>query len=282
MMFCLDIVIPTFNEEANIAQTIESVVASWHLAESKRPAGSLAVRIYVADGGSNDRTVEIVRSFDVEVLQGGISGRGNQIAAGVHAGSGNLVLMLHADARMRENAIDCLLSALETDPAIVWGVLGHSYDTPQFKMRIIELSNRLRFLFGGIAFGDQGIFVRRGVLNHAGGVPKIRLMEDVELSLRLRKFRKRKNLGQLLQVSARRWERKGFTGYTFQVLCFVLQYLTQRALGMDVKVISDKMYERYYANRSQPTTEAHESSMHLRQAADSRSNEEPPREIYRH
>jgi hypothetical protein len=113
-------------------------------------------------------------------------------------------------------------------------------------MKLIEFSNRFRFHVGGIAFGDQGIFVRRLCLDRVGGVPRIRLMEDVELSLRLLQCPGRHDLGNSLTVSTRRWQRKKFTGYTLQVLRLVTEYLIRRRAGADIAILTDRMYATYY------------------------------------
>jgi GT2 family glycosyltransferase len=47
------------------------------------------------------------------------------------------------------------------------------------------LSN-LRVRLTGVAFGDQGIFIRRDLFLQEGGFPELPLMEDYEFSLRLR------------------------------------------------------------------------------------------------
>ena len=164
----------------------------------------------------------------------------------IKAGNGELILMIHADAVMNEDVLEKLYCALNTYPTIQWGILGHYYDSSSFKMRAVELSNRLRFSFTGIAFGDQGIFVRRCLLNAVGGMPSHRLMEDVELSLRLASFPCRLNLGNSLQVSTRRWKKKKFTGYTFQVLGMVMTFLTLRRLMVNTTRLTDKMYKIYY------------------------------------
>ena len=51
---------------------------------------------------------------------------------------------------------------------------------------MIEYLNELRTVFLGLSFGDQGQFFRRAAIIAEGGFPKLPLMEDVELSLRLR------------------------------------------------------------------------------------------------
>ncbi len=256
----IDIVIPTLNEEKHIAALLEHIrAAEAQLKEHGRDAddnpltpGSSAtvvtpeVNIFVVDGGSTDRTVEIAEASGARTSYSSPRSRGGQIAAGTNAGSGELVVILHADAIIHRDALVRTYQTLVQNPAAQWGILGHTYDCPSIKMQIIELSNRLRFRFAGIAFGDQGIFARRSIINKIGGVPSLPLMEDVELSLRLAAYPCRLNLGGLLVISTRRWQRKKFTGYTFQVFRLVSTFLIMRRLGANTAQLSERMYRSYY------------------------------------
>ena len=67
----------------------------------------------------------------------------------------------------------------------------------------------LRSRVTGIATGDQAIFVTRAAFDAAGGFPDIALMEDVELSARLRTVSRPICLRTRVRASSRRWERDG-------------------------------------------------------------------------
>ena len=262
----LDIVVPTLDEGGRLRNfldelrdSIERLRASSTLTTAGHSSDGHGdgekvqlpkVRIYVVDGGSRDNTVRIAAEYNTEIIKTNSASRGHQFLTGIQAGKGEVILMLHADAMVNEGVLEKLFLALRTFPTIQWGILGHSYDTPTLKMRAIELSNRLRFALTGIAFGDQGIFVRRHLLNTVGGMPSHRLMEDVELSLRLAPFICRFNLGDSLKVSARRWKKKTFTGYTLQVLVLVISFLILRRVGVDTLRIAEKLYRIYYGKRT--------------------------------
>jgi glycosyltransferase involved in cell wall biosynthesis len=198
------------------------------------------------DGGSQDKTLSIVRDFDVIIKQTELSSRGAQFAAGINAGSSDLILMLHADVKIERESLLRLFQSCRQTRTFTWGIMGHTYDDRSLKMRIIEWSNRYRFHYLGIAFGDQGIFIRRDILDIAGGMPELPLMEDVELSLRLADYPQRIHLGNQLIVSGRRWKKKKFSGYTTQVFCFVWIYLIGKRLGITTEKISRWLYSLYY------------------------------------
>ena len=47
--------------------------------------------------------------------------------------------------------------------------------------------SNLRVKLRKIAFGDQGIFMKKELFEEIGGMPNLPIMEDLELSLRLKK-----------------------------------------------------------------------------------------------
>ena len=204
--------------------------------------------MHLVDGGSTDDTSSIAERYPFAMSASPERGRGQQIAHGVNAGQSDLILMLHADAVIIPGGLQKLADEFRAQPTLSWGILGHRYPDMRRKMQFIELSNRFRFHACAMAFGDQGIFVRRDVLADVGGIPEIPLMEDVELSLRLASHPTRRSLGYTLEVSTRRWEKRRFTGYTFQVLRLVSSYLLQRRFGRPVETIAARMYRIYYGS----------------------------------
>jgi glycosyltransferase involved in cell wall biosynthesis len=234
----LDIIVPVLNEGGRIAETLAAL-------ESATDAVDMDTRIIVVDGGSSDDTVDRARAHGAHVIQCQKAGRGSQIAAGLEAGSGELVVILHADAMIRRDALQRLSNLMKSRPRLQWGVLGHVYDRSDAGMRIVELRNRLRFAYTGLAFGDQGIFVRRDILDEVG-FPALRLMEDVELSLRLAPYPCRANLVDSLTVSARAWESRPLLSYPLQVSSTVIGYLFRRRLGADIRRLSNELYKKYY------------------------------------
>ena len=239
----LDIIVPTLNEAGGLDGFLADLrEATRQLAE----AHEVDVRILVADGGSKDGTLELLTAQSLQVIPVAQPGRGAQIAEGIAAGKGDVILMLHADARLAPDVLCRLCRSFERFPGLEWGILGHTYTHRPWRMRFIECSNRARLHLGGIAFGDQGVFVRRDCLERIGGMPRIPLMEDIELSLRLTGQTCRISLSNGLTVSTRRWERASYKGYMAQVLRLCWSYLFHRALGADTQKLSETMYAEYY------------------------------------
>jgi hypothetical protein len=240
----LDIVIPVYNESANLVKSLDALQAA--IAHHRQQPDPWTISVHLVDGGSSDDSLAIAARYPFASSASPERGRGQQIAYGVNSGSGELILMLHADAVITQTGLQILADECRRQPTLSWGIIGHKYPDTRWKMQLIEFSNRFRFHVYATAFGDQGIFVRRDVLVAAGGFPQIPLMEDVEFSLRLTAYPTRRSLGHQLQVSTRRWDRRRFTGYTLQVLRLVSSYLLQRRLGRPVHAIADRMYRIYY------------------------------------
>ncbi len=242
----LDIVVPTLNEAPRLPGFFDKLETAVDALDD------LPVRVVVVDAGSSDSTVALARERGVHVLTEAPLGRGRQLARGIAAGNGQLVLMLHADAGIQPDALTRLRRQLRRHPGIEWGALGHVYAERPWRLRLIEFSNRARLHLGGVAFGDQGIFVRRDALDRIGGMPPVKLMEDIELSLRLTGHNCRVSLGAGLVVSTRHWRKSGYCSYMKEVLRLSFKYLLRRMLGADIIPLTNTLYDQYYGPADVP------------------------------
>lgn len=191
----VSVIIPTLNEATGIVQTIHQV----------RQAG--ACEILVVDGGSEDGTPELARPLADRVLSAA-RGRARQMNAGARAATGDVVLFLHADTILPA-AFPALLARSLRDPRVVGGRFDVRLDAAGWPFRLIETLMNVRSRWTKIATGDQAIFVRRNVFLALGGYPEIPLMEDVELSRRLKRVGELACLRARVTTSARRWRRDG-------------------------------------------------------------------------
>ena len=66
-------------------------------------------------------------------------------------------------------------------------------------MRVIELGAALRARLAGLPYGDQALFVRREILDRAGGLAPVPIFEDLDL------LRLIKREGRLALLSAPAW-----------------------------------------------------------------------------
>src|SRR6185503_6190357 len=103
---------------------------------------------------------------------------------------------LHADTALPAGAGAAVLGALG-DPAVVGGRFDVRLDSRRPLLRVVAWLMNRRSRLTGISTGDQGIFVRRAAFDALGGYPDIPLMEDIELTRRL------KRLGRLASLDLR-------------------------------------------------------------------------------
>lgn len=186
-------VIPVLDERDLIKGLIESVTA----------AG--ADEIVVADGGSTDGTVEAAARW-AKVVHAP-RGRAVQMNAGAKTATGDVLLFLHADVRLRPGAIDAVRRGLD-DPAVVGGNFHIRFDGGDRVAAIFGWINAVRCRFG-IFYGDSGIFVRREVFERLGGYSPWPIMEDYEFARRLRRTGAVAFLEEPIFVSDRRWRKAG-------------------------------------------------------------------------
>jgi len=168
--------------------------------------------IIVVDGGSTDGTPRRAEELGCRVLPSP-PGRGAQMRLGAAQATGDVILLLHADTHLPPNAGRALLDTLR-DPSVVGGGFWKVFDQPRWFMRGSRMRCWLRLNFSGRILGDQGIFLRRDVLDRINGVPDWPLMEEYELCRRLRTVGRLTLAAATVVTSARRFrERGGFRTY---------------------------------------------------------------------
>lgn len=193
----ISVIIPTLNEAAHIEATLRSLA----------PMRAAGHEVIVVDGGSADTTAEVARTFADRVVEAP-RGRARQMIAGTNTARGEILWFLHADTQVPGNADELIASAL-ADTDSLWGHFTVRLTGRQGMLRVVERMMNLRSRLSGIATGDQGIFVARRTYDSAGGFADIPLMEDIELSRRLKHHSRPACVGVPLLTSSRRWEDGG-------------------------------------------------------------------------
>ena len=197
----VSVIIPALNEAHLIARAITSA----------HDAG--AHEVIVADGGSTDATCDVATQSGARIVSCAPSRCLQQNAAARNA-SGDVLLFLHADSQLPPHAVTAIETAL-APPRIVAGAFEQRIDAPGRFYRLIEQGNALRVRWFAMAYGDQGIFVRRQLFEQVGGFPVSQLMEDVLLMRQIRRHGRVVLLTGPLNTSARRWQRNGVLRQTF-------------------------------------------------------------------
>lgn len=194
----LAVVVPALNEEAALPGLFDTL----------RRQSAPAEKVVVADGGSADDTAGVARRHGAWVVMAAGRGRGGQVAAAMSEVNEEVVLVAHADMRLPEDALAAIRTGLADHPECPGGCLGHRFDRRTFVLWLVEWFDAWRAR-DGESYGDQGQFFRAGLLRSVGGFPDQPIMEDVELSRRLRMLGVPAYLAVPVTVSARRFERLG-------------------------------------------------------------------------
>ena len=233
---CISTVIPTLNESRSLARCLESLKNRTALNE-----------IIVADGGSSDGTPALAAKMGARVVESP-KGRGLQIRKGVESASGDVIVILHADCTAQKGVFKRIFKILESDSCTVGGAVGMQFERDNSKTNVVAFLNNLRTFLTGISFGDQAQFFRTEALAATGGFPSIMLMEDVELSLRLKEAGRLVFLRKGILVSGRRWRGNGFSGNLMTVFHLFPRYLIERRFCRS-NVLKRNYYEIYYSVR---------------------------------
>ncbi len=204
------------------------------------------MEVIVVDGDPSGDTIREIRDPRNGIVQAVLSekGRGIQLNRGASLAKGEILLFLHADARLPAGAFVKIAAAMK-DRQIIGGAFRLAIDSPRRPFRVIEkfVSYRSRYL--GLPYGDQGIFLRKAAFQSLGGFRSVPIMEDLDL---MRRISRRKGriviLDDPVVTSARRWEEEGVLYCTLRNWCLVLLFL----LG----VPPEKLLKFYPSSRTVP------------------------------
>jgi rSAM/selenodomain-associated transferase 2 len=192
----LSIVMPALNEAVGIEATLQAL----------QPLRSRGVEVVLADGGSTDGTAALAAPW-VDTVTTSQRGRALQMNAGAALARADALLFLHADTELPPLADTSLLQAL-TDGAC-WGRFDVRIEGRPRMLRIVAALMNQRSRLSGIATGDQAIFMTRAAFDLVGGFPVQPLMEDIEISRRLKRLGGPACLRASVRTSGRRWEQRG-------------------------------------------------------------------------
>jgi len=192
----LSVIVPVWNEATAIGallQSLQLLQAQGH-------------EVIVADGGSTDGTQGLARLVCDQLVSAEL-GRSAQMNAGAAVAQGDVLLFLHADTMLPADAVQQLQAFLPTPNA--WGRFDVRLSGSRPLFRVISWFMNKRSRLTGICTGDQAMFVRRDTFETLGGFSLQPLMEDVELSRRLRDVSRPFCVPSPVTTDSRRWQQQG-------------------------------------------------------------------------
>jgi len=222
------VIIPTLNEEEHVGARIDEI-------RNICPAA----QVLVADGGSTDRTREIVREKSAALVVSP-RGRGTQCNAGAEAATGDILVFLHADTILPHDAFMALDRSFQDRNTHI-GTFHVKSDLDHYILRLDSFCTRLDCVF--TRFGDRCITMRRSFFDKLGGFPELEYFEDVELLQKARKFTGIRLFPATVVTSGRRFREQGVARQYFFDAWLMVQYF----LGASPQRLSKK-----YANFRKP------------------------------
>lgn len=208
----VSVIIPTLNEERTLPEVLSRL-------EKLSPQPD---EVILVDGGSEDWTVDIAKSFNVKVLEGAGQGRATQLHYGAQRASGDYLVFLHADTLVPLDLVDCIRETLKKPEVSLGGFIAimkgkqvrqwftflnyiKTYLCPLFYRPLSFFSRRLKLLFG-----DQVMFCRKDDYRRVGGFDtEMKVMEEADLCLKMSRLGRVKMIHRFVYSSDRRVENWG-------------------------------------------------------------------------
>ncbi len=223
----LCIIMPVLNEAGQLAAKLQTL----------QPLRTHC-QLLLVDGGSDDSSAAIAEPLVDSVLHSP-RGRARQMNCGAAQAQAEVLLFLHSDTLLPENAAGLIAQAISE--GFCWGRFNVSFDDPRPIFKLIAFMMNHRSRLTGIATGDQALFMTRQAFEAVGGFPDIALMEDIALSARLKKLGKPCCLRAKVITSARRWLQNGIFKTIFLMWWLRLRYF----FGADPDELAAYYYRRH-------------------------------------
>jgi len=194
------IVIPVFNDDAALRCLLDQLDEL--IREYREARDSPLIKTVVVDGAARSSTASLTAGRAVYLASE--PGRGAQIAAGVHALEAPWVWVLHADTQISAQVLEYMAQVVRC-AAPVWG----RFDVQLEGLSMLAWFMNWRSRLSRICTGDQAMFFAAELLSSIGGFPALPLMEDIEVSKRLRRSGAFRAPHIAVRASTRRWRQQG-------------------------------------------------------------------------
>lgn len=194
----ISIIVPILNESETLRRELPRL----------QQLSQQGCELIFVDGGSRDDSVVQLGGAGLTVLCSE-AGRAKQMNLGASQATTEYLVFLHVDTRLPDQAPALICNALSVDQGGQWGRFDVSIEGQHPMLKCVSWMMNQRSRLTGIATGDQALFIRRELFNQLGGFPQQPLMEDVEISRRLKKYARPVCLRDRVQTSGRRWQQRG-------------------------------------------------------------------------
>lgn len=190
----ISIIIPTWQEEKTISNTIE------HLQQC---ANQKIHEIIIVDGGSTDDTLKLAQSFNVKTCVSPHRGRAQQMNHGASIAEGDVLYFVHSDTKPPSSFTEDIRETLINGHLA--GTYRFAFDSSRPLLRLNSWFTKFPFLW--VRGGDQTLFIKKDLFNQLGGFnEEMRIMEDYDMLKRLSKKSGYKLIQKDVVVSPRKYD----------------------------------------------------------------------------
>ena len=199
----LSIIIPTLNEEDYLPLALASI-------KSQQPAG---FEVIVADAGSTDKTLEVARSFNCRIVEGGLPARGRN--NGAKYAKGDILLFLDADVILPQGFLQKSVEEFEKRGLAIAGFNIVPINGKRIDKIIHYVFNKFKKLTQKtMPHVSMVIMAKKKFHDSIGGFPEdVKLAEDFQYGIEMAKVSKYGHIDQPFLLSMRRYEKDGRLTY---------------------------------------------------------------------
>jgi rSAM/selenodomain-associated transferase 2 len=194
----LSIIIPCLNEEDTLGKLLHFFTTAEHSKEQE---------IFVVDGGSNDKTIEIAVKYGAQVLKSSKANRAIQMNLGAQKATHEVLYFVHADTMPPGTYYGDIKNAL--DKGYEMGCYRSDLSSGGILLRVNSFFTRFHWLF--CRGGDQSFFIPKELFISLGMYDEsYQIMEEYDFIQRHWKKHKSIILPKGIKISTRKYEGKSW------------------------------------------------------------------------
>ncbi len=198
MQNTITIIIPVYNEAEHLRKLLPFL---------KQASDVHPIEILVSDGGSSDESRAVCEANEITVLSAGINSRSIQMNKAANLATGQILYFVHADTTPPKGFAEKIIKAISA-----------GFDAGRFTTEFDSDSKLLKFNAYFTKFdwfmcygGDQTLFLKAGFFQHIGGFDEsLAIMEDYEITERIKKQGRYTVLREPVKVSARKYNKNSW------------------------------------------------------------------------
>ena len=197
----ISIIIPVLNEATDLDRLLP------YLSERSNDT-----QIIVVDGGSTDRSEQVVKKHHCTWIKADVSSRSIQMNLGAKLAKHDILYFLHADTTPPPSFVDDIRESLKN--GVVAGCYPFKFDRDNWQLKMLGKLTELDLIF--CRGGDQSLFIRRSDFVEIGGYDEnLALMEDYDIIRRIKNLGRFEILSGHIIVSSRKYDDNSFLKVSF-------------------------------------------------------------------